>query len=144
MRRRLDRARRRPPRSLENGARQMKIAAIQMVSTPRVGDNLAAARRLVAQAAAGGAQLVILPEYFCVMGRSDRDKLEVAERPGDGVVQRMLAETAREHRLWLIGGTVPLKTDDDPDRVLNANCVYAPDGTLAVRYDKIHLFKFDN
>src|SRR5438445_10248957 len=117
MRRRLDRARRRPPRSLENGARQMKIAAIQMVSTPRVADNLEAAGRLVAQAAAGGAQLVVLPEYFCVMGRSDRDKLEVAEQPGDGPIQRMLAETAREHRVWLVGGTLPLNSDADPDRV---------------------------
>jgi nitrilase len=122
----------------------MKIAAIQMVSTPRVGDNLAAARRLVAQAAAGGAQLVVLPEYFCVMGRSDRDKLDVAEAPGDGPIQRMLAETAREYRVWLIGGTLPIRSDVDADRVLNANCVYAPDGALAVRYDKIHLFKFDN
>ncbi|HKX42478.1 MAG TPA: carbon-nitrogen hydrolase family protein [Burkholderiaceae bacterium] len=122
----------------------MKVAAIQMVSTPRVADNLDAARRLVAQAAAGGAQLVVLPEYFCVMGRSDRDKLDVAEQPGDGRIQRMLAETAREHRVWLVGGTLPLKSDADPDRVLNANCVYAPDGTLAVRYDKIHLFKYDN
>ena len=122
----------------------MKIAAIQMVSTPRVADNLEAARRLVAQAASGGAQLVVLPEYFCMMGLGDRDKLEVAEPPGEGPVQRMLAETARGHRIWLVGGTLPLRSDADPDRVLNANCVYAPDGTLATRYDKIHLFKFDN
>jgi len=121
----------------------MKIAAVQMVSTPRVADNLAAAQRLVAQAAAGGAQLVALPEYFCVMGKNDRDKLAVAEQPGDGPIQRTLAELAREHRVWLIGGTLPLKSVD-PDRVLNSNCVYAPDGTLAARYDKIHLFKYDN
>ena len=121
----------------------MKIAAIQMVSTPRVADNLAAARRLVAQAAGDGAQLVALPEYFCVMGRSDRDKLEVAEQPGDGPIQQALAQMAREHGIWLIGGTLPLKCVD-PDRVLNSNCVFGPDGTLAVRYDKIHLFKYDN
>lgn len=121
----------------------MKIAAVQMVSTPRVADNLAAARRLVAQAAADGAQLVALPEYFCVMGRSDRDKLEVAEQPGDGPIQQTLAELAREHGVWLVGGTLPLKSVD-PDRVLNSNCVFAPDGTLAARYDKIHLFKYDN
>jgi nitrilase len=121
----------------------MKIAAVQMVSTPRVDDNLAAARRLVAQAADDGAQLVALPEYFCVMGRSDRDKLEVAEQPGEGPIQRTLAGLAREHGVWLIGGTLPLKSVD-PDRVLNSNCVYAPDGTLAARYDKIHLFKYDN
>ncbi len=121
----------------------MKIAAVQMVSTPDVDRNLEAARRLIAQAARGGAQLVALPEYFCLMGRAERDKLTVAEAPGEGPIQRMLSEAAREYGLWLIGGTLPIRTDD-PDRVLNANCVYAPDGSLAARYDKIHLFHFDN
>ena len=121
----------------------MKIAAVQMVSTTSVADNLDAARRLVAQAAQGGAQLVALPEYFCLMGRADRDKLAVAEAPGDGPIQAMLSQAAREHGVWLIGGTLPVATDD-PDRVLNSNCVYAPDGTLAARYDKIHLFRYDN
>jgi nitrilase len=121
----------------------MKIAAVQMVSTPRVADNLATARRLVAQAAYDGAEIVALPEYFCVMGRSDRDKLEVAEQPGGGPIQQALADLAREHGIWLIGGTLPIRSVD-PDRVLNSNCVYAPDGSLAARYDKIHLFKYDN
>jgi nitrilase len=121
----------------------MKIAAVQMVSTTSVERNLDAARRLVTQAASAGAQLVALPEYFCLMGRTDRDKLAIAEAPGDGPVQRMLAEAARAHGLWLIGGTLPIRCED-PDRVLNSNCVYAPDGSLAARYDKIHLFRFDN
>jgi nitrilase len=128
----------------------MKIAAVQMVSTPSVERNLESARRLVAQAVAAGAQLVALPEYFCFMGRSDRDKLAVAEPPGDGPIQRMLAERAREHRVWLIGGTLPLAPAGDEgqggpvDRVMNANLVYSPAGELAARYDKIHLFAFDN
>jgi nitrilase len=121
----------------------MKIAALQMVSTTRVDENLATAQRLIAQAARDGAELVALPEYFCLMGRTDRDKLGVAEGPGDGPIQAMLAHAAREHRVWVIGGTLPIRTDD-PQRVLNSNCVYAPDGTLAARYDKIHLFKYDN
>jgi nitrilase len=120
----------------------MKIAAVQMVATPDVARNLEAARRLIARAAGEGAELVALPEYFCVMGRHDRDKLAVAEAPGEGPIQAMLAEAAREHRVWLIGGTLPLRCDD-PERVLNANAVYAPDGHLAVRYDKIHLFRFE-
>jgi nitrilase len=118
----------------------MKIAAVQMVSGTDVRRNSDAAQRLIGEAARAGAELVALPEYFCLMGRSDRDKLAIAEAPGDGPLQRMLSDTAREHRIWLIGGTLPIRTDD-PDRVLNANCVYAPDGTLARRYDKIHLFK---
>jgi deaminated glutathione amidase len=121
----------------------MKIAAVQMVSTPNVERNLATASRLIAQAAAEGAQLVALPEYFCLMGLRDTDKLAVAEEPGHGPMQTMLSNAAREHSVWLIGGTVPLKTPA-ADRVFNATCVYAPDGSLAARYDKVHLFRFNN
>ena len=121
----------------------MKIAAVQMVSTTRVEANLSAAQRLIAQAARDGAELVVLPEYFCIMGRRDRDKLAIAEAPGDGPIQRTLGESAREHGVWLVGGTLPIRSAD-PDRVLNSNCVYAPDGALAARYDKIHLFQYDN
>jgi len=121
----------------------MKIAALQMVSTTSVEQNCATAAHLIAQAARDGAELVALPEYFCVMGRSERDKLAVAETPGDGPIQSMLSDAAREHRVWVIGGTLPLRSPD-PQRVLNSNGVYAPDGTLAARYDKIHLFRYDN
>jgi nitrilase len=120
----------------------MKLAAVQMVSVPDVGRNLDVAAGLVADAAAAGATLVALPEYFCLLGRRDTDKLEHAEAPGDGPIQRFLADTARRHGLWLVGGTLPIRAGDG--RVLNSNCVYAPDGTLAARYDKIHLFAFDN
>ncbi|MDH5540926.1 MAG: carbon-nitrogen hydrolase family protein, partial [Rhizobacter sp.] len=108
-----------------------------------VDRNLEAAGRLIDEASAAGARLVALPEYFCVLGSSERDKLAVAEAPGDGPIQQMLSGAARRHGLWLIGGTLPLRSDD-PQRVLNANCVYSPDGTLAARYDKIHLFKYAN
>ena len=121
----------------------MKIAAVQLVSATSVERNCAAAQRLVAAAARDGAQLVVLPEYFCLMGRNDRDKLAIAEAPGAGPIQQMLLQAAREHRVWLVGGTLPIRTAD-ADRVLNSNCVYAPDGTLAARYDKIHLFRYDN
>jgi deaminated glutathione amidase len=123
----------------------MKIAALQTVSTPDVGRNLDTAARLIAQAAQQGAQLVALPEYFCLMGRRDSDKLAHAEVPGDGPIQAFLAQQARQHGLWLIGGTLPLRAQnvERPDRARNACCVYAPDGTLAARYDKIHLFRFE-
>ena len=121
----------------------MKIAALQMVSAPSVERNLESALRLIAEAAAAGARLVALPEYFCFMGRSDRDKLTIAEAPGSGPIQSALADAARRHGVWLIGGTLPLQSRE-PERVLNANCVYAPDGTLAARYDKMHLFRYDN
>ena len=121
----------------------MKIAALQMVSTPRVEHNLAAAGRLIAQAADAGARWVVLPEYFCLMGHSDRDKLAIAEVAGAGPIQQMLSDAAHRHSVWVIGGTLPIRSDA-ADRVFNACCVYAPDGSLAARYDKIHLFCFDN
>jgi deaminated glutathione amidase len=119
----------------------MKIAAVQMVSGPSVARNLASAGRWIAQAAREGASLVALPEYFCLMGHSERDKLALAEVAGDGPIQQMLGDAAREHGVWLIGGTLPIRTDD-PGRVFNACCVFAPDGALAARYDKMHLFRY--
>ena len=121
----------------------MKIAALQMVSTPDVDRNLEAAQGLVARAAAAGAELVVLPEYFCLMGRRDDDKLRVAEPHGNGPIQQALADAARTHGLWVVGGTLPLQTGD-ARHAWNSCGVYAPDGTQAARYDKIHLFAFDN
>lgn len=121
----------------------MKIAALQMVATPDVDRNLAAAARLIAQAAGQGARLLALPEYFCLMGRHDDDKLAIAESDGQGPLQAFLSQQARQHQVWLIGGTLPIRADT-AGRVRNACCVYAPDGRRAARYDKIHLFAFDN
>lgn len=121
----------------------MKIAALQMVSTPDVARNLDAAAALIARAAAAGAQLAALPEYFCLMGRRDDDKLTIAEAPGDGPIQRFLSAQARQHGLWLVGGTLPLRGTSQA-RVRNSSLVFAPDGSLAARYDKMHLFAFDN
>jgi deaminated glutathione amidase len=121
----------------------MKLAAIQMVSSPDVARNLARARHWLAEAAAQGARLAALPEYFCLMGLKDDDKLAVAETPGTGPIQQALADAARELGLWIIGGTLPLRTPD-PARVRNSCLVFAPDGALAARYDKMHLFCYDN
>ncbi|MBN8494182.1 MAG: carbon-nitrogen hydrolase family protein, partial [Burkholderiales bacterium] len=105
--------------------------------------NLEAARRLIAEAAAAGAELVALPEYFCLMGRRDDDKLAIAEAPGDGPIQRFLAAQARQHGLWIVGGTLPLR-EPGHERVRNSCLVFGPDGVQAARYDKMHLFAFDN
>jgi predicted amidohydrolase len=121
----------------------MKIAAIQMVSGPSVAANLAAAGRLLAQAAAQGCELAVLPEYFCLLGRADTDKLAAREAPGAGPVQDFLAAAAREHGLWLVGGTLPLAAADDA-HVRNTCIAWSPTGEAVARYDKIHLFRFDN
>ena len=121
----------------------MKIAALQMVSTPDVARNLGVAAELIDEAARGGAQLVALPEYFCLLGRRDTDKLAVAEDDGAGPIQQMLAASARRAGVWVVGGTLPMRTAD-PQRVRNSCCVYSPDGSRVARYDKIHLFAYDN
>ncbi|PIF09673.1 carbon-nitrogen hydrolase family protein [Janthinobacterium sp. 13] len=117
------------------------VAAVQMISSPSVEDNLATARRLVAQAAAGGAQLVVLPEYWAIMGKQETDKLAHAEQPGSGPIQDGMAQMARQHGIWLIGGTLPLISGEE-GKVLNTTLVYDPQGEPAGRYDKIHLFGF--
>jgi len=122
----------------------MKIAALQMVSTPRVGDNLQRARELAAQAVSAGAELLVLPEYFCLMGLHDRDKLAHAEAEGSGPIQDTLAGIAREWSVWVVGGTLPLRIAGFADHAHNTSLVYGPDGRQVARYDKIHLFRFDD
>ncbi len=119
----------------------VRVAAVQMVSTPRVEANLAAAEALIAEAAATGARLVALPEYFCLMGMRDTDKVSVREALGRGPIQEFLAAQARRHGIWLVGGTLPLEAPE-ADRVLNTTLVFDPQGDRVARYDKVHLFRF--
>lgn len=131
----------------------MKVAVIQMVSGPDVPANLAQARTLLESAAQGGAELAVLPEYFCLMGQRDTDKLAVGEAFGSGPLQQFLAESARSLGLWLVGGTLPLTCPataqaaterTEAARVSNSSLVFSPSGECVARYDKIHLFRFDN
>jgi nitrilase len=120
-----------------------RIAAIQMVSGPEVGPNLAAAERLVAAAAAAGARLAALPENFYLIGRHEGDKVALRETDGAGPVQDFLSSTARKNGLWIIGGTAPISTDDEK-RIRGACLVYDDAGKRVARYDKMHLFRFEN
>ena len=119
----------------------MKLAAIQMVSATRVEANLAAAQALLREAAAQGAEVAVLPEYFCIMGLKDTDKLALREPFGDGAVQDFLSRSAKELGLWIVGGTLPLASSD-PDRARNSSLAFAPSGVCVARYDKMHLFRF--
>ena len=125
-----------------NAQTSSRIAAIQMVSGPAVEGNLEIAGRLLAEAAARGAQLAALPEYFGILGMKDTDKVAVRVPLGDGPIQRFLSDCARKHGVWLVGGSVPL-VSRDPHRVLNTCLVFDPGGRQAARYDKIHLFGFE-
>lgn len=127
----------------------MKVAAIQMVSSTRLEANLESATRFLQQAAHAGAELAVLPEYFCLLGQKDSDKLMIRERLGSGPIQTFLAQSARELNLWIVAGTLPidpapLAAKDTPPRVFNTSLVYNPAGECVARYEKIHLFRFDN
>ena len=118
-----------------------RIAAIQMVSAPEVAPNLAAAGRLVAEAAAGGAKLAALPENFYIIGRDERDKVRAREPEGRGPIQDFLSDLSRKHRLWILAGTVPISCQDDT-RIRSACLLYDDQGRRVARYDKMHLFRF--
>ena len=117
------------------------VAAIQMVSTPDPAENMRAVAARIDEAAEAGASMVLLPEYWPLLGNTDTDKLAHAEHPGEGPLQQFMSSIAERHGLWLIGGTIPL-VSPEPGKVLNTLLVYGPDGRLAARYDKIHLFGF--
>lgn len=118
-----------------------RIAAVQMVSSPALDENLVTARRLILQAAGEGAQLVLLPEYWPIMGMNELDKTLLAESSGTGPIQAFMAGIARECGIWLVGGTLPMAADE-PGKVLNSTLVFNPGGECVMRYDKIHLFSF--
>ncbi|MHB8473560.1 MAG: carbon-nitrogen hydrolase family protein [Gammaproteobacteria bacterium] len=115
------------------------VAAIQMASGPNVNANLLEAGRLIGRAAGAGAQLVVLPENFAVMGMAETDKVAIREADGRGPIQDFLAQQALRHGLWLVGGTIPL-TASTADKVRAACLLFDPAGRRVARYDKIHLF----
>ncbi|MDP9065793.1 MAG: carbon-nitrogen hydrolase family protein [Pseudomonadota bacterium] len=116
-----------------------KVAAIQMTSGHVVAANLAAAAELLRQAKDLGADVACLPENFSFIGLKDADKLAVAEDDGRGPVQDFLATTARELKMWILGGTTVLK-GDSAARVANSSLLFDAAGRRVARYDKIHLF----
>ncbi|WP_274584127.1 carbon-nitrogen hydrolase family protein [Neisseria leonii] len=119
----------------------VRAAAVQMVSSADWRENTEKMKALVREAARQGADWVLLPEYWPLMGRSDRDKIAVAEAAGDGVFQTALSEAARENGVVLFGGTVPL-VSSAAGKVRNTLPVFGRDGKWLAGYDKIHLFGY--
>jgi predicted amidohydrolase len=120
---------------------QLKIASIQMVSTPKLEENLEVAAHLIKAASDCGSQLIVLPEYFCLMGLKDTDKVNLREAAGSGPIQERLAAIAKENKVYLVAGTIPLEATES-NKVLNTSLVFNPQGEQIARYDKIHLFGF--
>ena len=120
---------------------ELKIASIQMVSTPNLNENLELAARLIKAASDSGSKLVVLPEYFCLMGLKDTDKVNLREAVGSGPIQERLAAIAQENNIYLVAGSIPLEAQES-NKVLNTSLVFNPLGEQIARYDKIHLFGF--
>lgn len=116
-----------------------RIACLQMASGPNVGANLFEVEKLIYQAAKQGAGMVVLPENFAIMGLKETDKVAAREADGKGPIQDFLAQQAKRHKVWIVGGTVPLVADD-PGKVRAACLVYDDRGQRVARYDKMHLF----
>ncbi|MCU7937989.1 MAG: carbon-nitrogen hydrolase family protein [gamma proteobacterium symbiont of Bathyaustriella thionipta] len=129
-----------------------KVAAIQMASGPNVSANLSEAKRLITDAVKQGAELVVLPENFAHMGMSEPDVLEVAEdyiSESDSAehpraqIQNFIAALAKEEKVWILAGTIPLRSSPESDKILSASLLFNDAGTVVARYDKIHLFDVD-
>ena len=120
----------------------VRVAAIQMASGSNVSANLAEAEQLIELAVEAGARLVALPEFFCIMALKDSDVVKAREAEGHGPIQAFLSRMAKKHRIWLIGGSVPLEAGV-ANRVRNSCLVYDERGKQVARYDKIHLFGLD-
>ena len=116
-----------------------KVAAIQMATGMNVSANLLEAERLVSEAANSGARLVVLPENFAFMGKTDREHDTLKENDGDGPLQAFLGQTASRYGVWLVGGTIPMHADD-ASKVRAACLVFNDKGDRVARYDKLHLF----
>ena len=116
-----------------------KIAALQMASGPQLQANLMEAGRLIKEAAAQGAEMVVLPETFVLMGEQEQERLAIAETAGDGPIQQFLQQQAQKYKVWIVAGTIPIRSDD-PDHAYATSFLYNAQGEVVARYDKIHLF----
>ena len=118
------------------------VAAIQMASAPQVDANLMETGRLISIAKEQGAGLIVLPENFPIMGYEENDKVKIREKYNDGPIQNFISDQAKKHKVWIVGGTIPLECDD-PNKIIAACILYNADGEVVARYDKIHLFDVD-
>ena len=115
------------------------VAAIQMASGPNVKANLEEAEKLIKTAVQQDAKLVVLPENFAIMGLTEVDKVAIAEVAGEGPIQQFLSRQAARHKVWIVGGTVPIESGV-PGKIYSASLLYNDNGEVIARYDKIHLF----
>lgn len=115
------------------------IAAIQMCSSHVVDENLLIAEKLISEASNNGANLIVLPEMFAIMGMNDTDKIKVKEVFGQGKIQSFLSQQSKKNKVWIVGGTIPIACSNDK-KIKAASLIFNDEGNCISRYDKIHLF----
>ena len=119
----------------------MTVAVIQMVSGEDIASNLTCARGLLAQAAAGGARLAVLPENFAAMGKVNVAQIAALEAQQQGPILPWLAQTARDLGLWIVAGTLPLfPSGQTTGKPCASSLLFDAQGECVARYDKLHLF----
>lgn len=123
----------------ESKKNKFTIAALQMSSTENVSENLQTVKKLCEMAKQKAVDIVVLPENFAQMPKSERQRLAIAEDDGVGEIQQFLADQAKSNNIWIIAGTVPI-SDQNSDKVYASCLVYDNQGERQARYDKIHLF----
>ena len=116
----------------------LRVACLQMETGNDLERNLATVRAMASEAAAGGAQFVLTPEYVLMMDGSGRVMRERALATDGAPALPELQALARGLRIWLLAGSLTLRADDE--RIANRSILIAADGTLVAAYDKIHMF----
>jgi predicted amidohydrolase len=117
----------------------LKISAIQMVSGTCFQQNLKQAIDLIKAAVADDAKMVVLPEYFALMGLAETDKFKFVESHSNGLMQLTLSQLAKELNVWIVAGTHPIHSDEEM-RPYGRCYVFNHLGETVTWYDKIHLF----
>ena len=118
-----------------------RVAALQMVSSTCVEENIQRAENLIQQAAQQQVDWVVLPEYWILMGKHEYDKIAIAEDFGHGKIQNLLSLWAKQYNITLFSGSLPLRSENT-HRVWNSQLTFSPNGSCISRYDKVHLFSF--
>jgi nitrilase len=117
------------------------LIALQMTSTTSVEENFSFIReQLTAIGKVSTDTLVVLPECFVCLGGGDKMLLSIAEDYGQGLIQNTLSELAKEFGIWLVAGTIPLKSESDKSKFTASCLLFDPSGNCIVEYQKIHLF----
>jgi nitrilase len=124
-------------------AAMIKVAALQLVSSNNLDENLATTQRLIAGLHQQDVKMVVLPENFAVFGAAAQRAIGVREAAADAPIRNFMARMARQYGIWLVGGTIPICDHPDDSRPYSSCLIFNDDGEQVARYNKIHLFDVD-